>query len=111
MLGRLSSSPIRVLRNTDLKRLATARALRAAPRATLLTRHLAYIAPAKMSFPATIQAIGMQKTGDIDVVEQLEVPFPTPKPNEILVKVRGPLAVPIATILTVTNNCRLNMAV
>lgn len=41
-----------------------------------------------MTFPATIQAIGIQKTGDIGVVEKLTLPFPTQKPDQIVVKVK-----------------------
>ena len=40
-----------------------------------------------MSFPETVQAIGIQKTGGIEVVEKLSVPFPKQQPHEILVKV------------------------
>ncbi|THG93923.1 hypothetical protein EW026_g7432 [Hermanssonia centrifuga] len=40
-----------------------------------------------MSFPSTIQAIGIQKTGDIAVVEKLSVPFPKQEPNQIVIKI------------------------
>ena len=40
-----------------------------------------------MSFPATVSAIGINKTGGFEVGEKVEVPFPTQKPNQILVKV------------------------
>jgi len=41
-----------------------------------------------MTVPETIQALGFIKTGDIDVMEKLEVPFAEPKPNQIVVKVQ-----------------------
>ncbi|KAI0827025.1 NAD-P-binding protein [Trametes gibbosa] len=37
--------------------------------------------------PEKIQAIGINKTGDFDVIEKLELPFPTNAPGNILVKV------------------------
>ncbi len=40
-----------------------------------------------MSFPSKIQAIGINKTGDFDVIEKLELPFPQPAPGNVLVKV------------------------
>ncbi|OBZ78424.1 putative quinone oxidoreductase [Grifola frondosa] len=42
----------------------------------------------KMSFPAKIQAIGINKTGDFDVVEKLEIPFPKHVPGNVLVKIQ-----------------------
>jgi NADPH2:quinone reductase len=40
-----------------------------------------------MSIPEKVKAIGIEKTGDFDVIQDLELPFPTPKPDEIVVKV------------------------
>ncbi|KAI0717224.1 NAD-P-binding protein [Cerioporus squamosus] len=42
---------------------------------------------AAASLPSTMRAVGINKTGDFDVIEQLELPVPVPKPDEILVKV------------------------
>ena len=40
------------------------------------------------SLPSTMRAVGINEYGDINVIEQLELPLPKLKPNEILVKVR-----------------------
>lgn len=46
---------------------------------------------ARMSYPSSIKAVGINKTGDVDVIEDLTFPFPEQKPGEVLVKVRlGP---------------------
>jgi len=39
------------------------------------------------SLPSTIKAIWINKNGDIDVIEELQLPFPQQKADEILVKV------------------------
>ncbi|RPD63726.1 NAD(P)-binding protein [Lentinus tigrinus ALCF2SS1-6] len=39
------------------------------------------------SLPSTMRAIGINKYGDLDAIEQLELPTPKPKPSELLVKV------------------------
>ncbi|RPD65638.1 NAD-P-binding protein [Lentinus tigrinus ALCF2SS1-7] len=39
------------------------------------------------SFPSKIQAIGINKTGDFDVIEKLELPFPQQEPGNVLIKV------------------------
>ena len=62
--------------------------LAASARVALLSRHLSSTASTKMSFPATIQAIGIQKTGDIEVVEKLNIPFPKQQLDQIVVKVK-----------------------
>lgn len=41
-----------------------------------------------MSFLETIQAIGINKMGGVEVVEKLTVPFPQQQPGQVLVKVR-----------------------
>ena len=41
-----------------------------------------------MSLPSTISAIGINKTGDFDVIEKLEVPAPQHAPANLLIKVR-----------------------
>jgi len=40
-----------------------------------------------MSLPKTIKAIGIKKNGDLDVIEELTLPFPEAKENELVVKV------------------------
>ena len=40
------------------------------------------------SLPSTMRAVGINQYGDINAIEQLELPLPKLKPNEILVKVR-----------------------
>lgn len=40
-----------------------------------------------MSFPETIQAIGVKQTGDINVLEKLTIPFPAHIPGNVIVKV------------------------
>jgi hypothetical protein len=39
------------------------------------------------SLPKTMRAIGIRKTGGLEVIEELELPVPTPEPEEVLVKV------------------------
>ena len=41
-----------------------------------------------MSLPAKIKAIGINKAGDFDVIEELELPLPQNAPGNVLVKVR-----------------------
>ncbi|KIP11154.1 hypothetical protein PHLGIDRAFT_18080 [Phlebiopsis gigantea 11061_1 CR5-6] len=40
-----------------------------------------------MSFPSTIQAIAISKTGGFEVLEKQTLPFPQQQPNQLLVKV------------------------
>ncbi|KZT70507.1 NAD(P)-binding protein [Daedalea quercina L-15889] len=40
-----------------------------------------------MSFPSQIKAVGIHKTGDFDVIEELSLPFPGNAPGNVLVKV------------------------
>jgi hypothetical protein len=40
-----------------------------------------------MSLPDKIHAIGVEKTGDFDVIQDLELPFPKQAPGDILIKV------------------------
>ncbi|RDX42967.1 NAD-P-binding protein [Lentinus brumalis] len=40
-----------------------------------------------MSFPTTVKAIAIDKTGDIDVLEVKDLPFPKPAPGDVLIKV------------------------
>ena len=44
-----------------------------------------------MSLPTTMNAVGINKTGDFDVIEKFELPVPQPAPGNVLVKVRPPL--------------------
>jgi len=41
-----------------------------------------------MSFPSTIKAIVAPTQGDVDVIAEVNLPFPEQKPGEILVKIR-----------------------
>ena len=41
-----------------------------------------------MSLPSKIQAVGINKTGDFDVIEKFELPFPQNGPGNVLIKVR-----------------------
>ena len=53
-----------------------------------------------MSFPKTIKAIAIDRAGDIDdVLEVKELPFPTPAPGEVLIKVNSREHEPRATDL------------
>ena len=38
-------------------------------------------------FPSKITAIGISKTGDLDVIQELELPFPSPTPTQLVIKV------------------------
>jgi NADPH2:quinone reductase len=40
-----------------------------------------------MRHPETVRAIGILETGDFDVIRDLELPFPHPAPDEVLVRV------------------------
>jgi len=41
-----------------------------------------------MSYPAKIKAVGINETGGIEVIQNLEVPFPEVKPTDLLIKVQ-----------------------
>ncbi|TCD68763.1 hypothetical protein EIP91_009909 [Steccherinum ochraceum] len=40
-----------------------------------------------MSYPQTIRAIGLTESGDFDVIKKIELPFPRPTPEQIVIKV------------------------
>jgi len=40
-----------------------------------------------MSYPTRIKAVGINETGGVEVIQNLEVPFPKVKPTDLLVKV------------------------
>lgn len=42
-----------------------------------------------MSLPTTIEAIAISKTGGLEVLEKITLPFPEQKPEDIVVKVRA----------------------
>ncbi|KAM5543352.1 hypothetical protein V8D89_003226 [Ganoderma adspersum] len=42
---------------------------------------------APTSLPSKIAAIGISKTGDVDVIEKLDLPFPSPAPDQFIIKV------------------------
>ena len=80
---------------------------RAATRNRQLAHHLSSVTPGypvattnNMSFPKTIKAIAIDRAGDIDdVLEVKELPFPTPAPGEVLIKVNSREHEPRATDL------------
>jgi NADPH:quinone reductase len=39
-----------------------------------------------MSYPSTVKAVGINKTGGFEVIEDLELPFPEVKPTDFLIK-------------------------
>lgn len=41
-----------------------------------------------MSYPSIIKAVGINETGGVEVIQNIEVPFPQVKPTDLLVKVR-----------------------
>lgn len=45
--------------------------------------------PTAMSYPETIKAIVLTGTGDFDVIKKIDVPFPKPAGDELLIKVRA----------------------
>jgi NADPH2:quinone reductase len=47
-----------------------------------------------MSYPTKIKAVGINETGDVEVIQDLEVPFPDVKPTDLLVKVNHPALLP-----------------
>lgn len=38
------------------------------------------------ALPSTIKAIGIHKNGDLSVIEELNIPFPEHKEDEVLIK-------------------------
>jgi hypothetical protein len=46
-----------------------------------------------MSYPTKIKAVGIYETGGVEVIQNLEVPFPEVKPTDLLVKVRPSVTV------------------
>lgn len=69
----------------------------ATARAGLLVRHLSAATPVnntsvKMSLPETVEAIAIDRTGDVDVLEKKKVPFPAHGPGNIAIKVRSRLS-------------------
>src|SRR5260370_26045787 len=40
-----------------------------------------------MLYPTKIKAVGINETGNVDVIQNLELPFPDVKPTDLLVKV------------------------
>ncbi|KAL7285067.1 hypothetical protein ACG7TL_000158 [Trametes sanguinea] len=78
--------------------LRTSATLRATARTSLLLKQLSATASfssasslraekAKMSLPEKVEAIAIDKTGDIDVLEKKTVPFPPHSPSNIVIQV------------------------
>lgn len=70
---------------------------RATARTGLLVRHLSATISVnnigvKMSLPETVEAIAIERTGDVDVLEKKKVPFPAHGPGNIVIKVRTRLS-------------------
>ncbi len=40
-----------------------------------------------MSYPTTVKGVGIKQNGGVEVIEDLELPFPDVQPGEMLVKV------------------------
>jgi NADPH2:quinone reductase len=40
-----------------------------------------------MPYPATVKSVGIRKNGGVEVIEDLELPFPEVHPGDMLVKV------------------------
>ncbi|KAH8087143.1 NAD(P)-binding protein [Cristinia sonorae] len=40
-----------------------------------------------MAFPSTIKAIGLTQTGDFDVIKKIDLPFPKPNGDQLLIRV------------------------
>ena len=40
-----------------------------------------------MSYPSTVKAVGINETGGLEVIQDLELPFPEVKPTDLLIKV------------------------
>lgn len=72
-----------------LRRLsATIITLRHTPAVALLNQVFRHIHTSHtMSFPETMQAIAISKTGGLEVLERQTVSFPKQEPNQIVVKV------------------------
>lgn len=47
-------------------------------------------------FPATVKAITYSKTGDVDVIEKTDQPFPQQGPGDVILKVRAGFWVSLA---------------
>ncbi|TFY81404.1 hypothetical protein EWM64_g2606 [Hericium alpestre] len=72
-----------------LRFLIPPRPLVAPARLSQLRSHLAKRAQFSiMSYPKTSKAVGIQKTGGVEVIEDLELPFPEVKPDHLLIKVQ-----------------------
>ena len=79
----------------------TSQAQRAISRTRLLTRHFSNTGTplnrsTTMSFPETMKAIAIDKTGDVDVLEVKTVPFPAPTPGNVIIKASSLLSYPPA---------------
>ncbi|KAA1469322.1 NAD-P-binding protein [Dentipellis sp. KUC8613] len=53
-----------------------------------VTRPHARAAMSSSSYPSTIKGIGIHKTGGVENIEELSLPFPEVKPDHVLVKVQ-----------------------
>jgi hypothetical protein len=60
-----------------------------------------------MSYPTKIRAVGINETGGVEVIQNLEVPFPEVKPTDLLVKVDHP-SLSSSMVIDVQHCLRLN---
>ncbi|TBU61183.1 NAD(P)-binding protein [Dichomitus squalens] len=77
-----------LLRSRVPLRLPITGAVPAGAQSSIYARRFATTPTARMSLPSKISAIGINKTGDFDVIEKLELPFPQNAPGNVLIKVQ-----------------------
>jgi len=56
--------------------------------------------PAMSQFPSTVKALTFSKTGDVDVLEKTDQPFPQQGPGDVILKVRLMTTRPLASTPT-----------
>jgi NADPH2:quinone reductase len=59
-----------------------------ASRLSTLARQFSTATP-RMSYPSTVQAITISKTGGPEVIEKREIPFPKVAPDHLVIKVES----------------------
>lgn len=57
-----------------------------------------------MTFPSTIKVIALTEKGDFDVIKKLELPFPKPNLDQILIKVKHILFLDL--LLSIADPCK-----
>jgi hypothetical protein len=51
-----------------------------------------------MSYPAKIKAVGINETGGVEVIQNLEVLFPELKPTDLLIRVRCHIVIRVTVL-------------